>query len=949
MQPRFLKQCAVSLWLLAFSLLAQAAVNLSDPIPFDPQVKVGKLDNGLTYFIRQNTRPEKRVEMRLVLKVGSVLEDDDQQGLAHFTEHMAFNGSRNFKKNELVSYLQSIGMRFGGDLNASTGFNQTVYMLTVPTDKPDNINKGFLVLEDWAQGMEMSPEEIDKERGVILEEMRRGRGAQERARKVWMPVLFNGSKYAERLPIGKEEVIKNFPYTAIQRFYADWYRPDLMAVVVVGDIDPAQAEAMVRTHFAKLKNPANPRLRPETPVPAFTQSKALVVTDPELTTHGVDVIYPVQPLPRATTLADYRAAMVKSLTFAMLGERLRDASQKETSPFLGGSSHLGSLVKGYENYMMFAQIGPRGVEPALQALFQENARARQFGFTVDELDRARRNRLRGAERQYNERDKTESTHLASGYVSGFLMNEAVPGITHTYAWTNELLPTITLDEVNQYARRVIPVEAGASANTLTVFKGSSKDTALIPTTAQLQTLVQTAAAQPVVQAQAQVLPTSLMPTPPKAGTIVAQTTDAALGLTTLTLSNGVKVILKPTDFKNDQVLLSASRFGGQSLYGDADALNARYALGLVGSMGLGSFKPTDVSKILAGKAASFGIKMGEDTETFSGSSSSADVETMLQMLHLRMTTQRKDIALFKNWVEANQTQTKNQLDNPGVAFLDFAMKTVMQNHPRAPGLNRPEDFVKIDLERSMAIERERMGSAKGLTFALVGSFDVEKVKPLIATYIASLPTPDIPVQYKDLGVRPVSGVVKKTLHMGKDDKALDAFFFSGPAVYSLEENARLVMLAEVLNLKITEVLREKLSLIYSGRAMAQFIRDPVGGYFIMVGLPCAPQNVDTVTAGLFAEIERLKTEGPQQTDLDKVKKNLALSVPTSARTNGFWVSNLAESAHRGTDPALLLDSQARLKRIESVTPADIQAAAQRYFKQDNYVQMVMLPAVKKAE
>lgn len=944
MTSRPIQQLALGFCLLVFSLLAQAAIQLSDPMPVDPQIRVGKLGNGLSYYIKKNAKPEKRLELRLVVKAGSLQEDDDQQGLAHFAEHMAFNGSRHFKKHELVSYLQSIGMKFGGDLNAHTSFEETVYMLTAPTDKPENIDTSFLVLQDWAQGVQMADEAIDSERNIVLEELRRGQGAGDRINKQVLPAVFNGSRYAERLPIGQESLLKTFPYAAVRRFYSDWYRPDLMAVVVVGDIEPARAEALIHQHFGALKNPSPERVHNRVIVPPYSQAQAVVATDAEQPRNSVQIYFPTQPRQVATRLADARIDLIRGLSDLMLAERLRDLAQQETPPFPNASGMLQAMNQSQEQFILSMGVGQRGVEVAVQAGLAEVNRIRQFGFNVQELERARKAQLSFLERAFNERDKTESGRFAAEYIRNFLVAEAIPGIANEYAWARELLPGITVEEVNAFFRTKVP----ATAATLAVYAGSAKDTHITPSTEKLQTIVQAASAQAVVQTQAKALPQSLMASAPPAGTIVSESHNAALGLTTLTLSNGVRVILKPSDFKNDEVLLAANRFGGQSLYSDADDLNAKFASALVPSMGLDAFTPSDVRKILAGKVATLNQGIGETHEFVSGNSSRGDMETMFQTLYLRMRTQRKDDALFKNWVEERQNATRNQMSNPMSAFMDFALKTLLQNHPRVAGLPQPEDFAKVNLERSMAIYRERLGSAKGMAFTLVGSFAVDQVKPLIATYLASLPVPDIPVQYKDLGIRPVGGIVKKTLHLGKDNKALAVLFFSGPAAYSPDEVARLNLLNEVLNLKITEVLREQRGLIYAGNAQGSLSRAPYESYTITVGAPCAPANVDAVVQALLTEIERLQTEGPQPEDLAKVKKNASLGVQMSARTNAFWSSTLAESVMYGNDPSPLLDTSTRLQRIERITPADIQAAAQRYFKKDNYVQMVMLPE-KKAE
>lgn len=923
-------------FLLALSWSAQAAITLSDPVPVGPQVKIGKLANGLTYYIQKNTKPEQRVELRLVVKAGSILEDDDQQGLAHFTEHMAFNGSRHFKKHELISYLQSIGVKFGADLNAYTGFDETVYILPIPTDKKDNLETGFLVLEDWAQGISMNDADIDKERDIILEEARLGKGATDRMNKLVLPEVFNGSKYAERLPIGKEDIIKNFKYEAIRRFYADWYRPDLMAVVVIGDVDPVQAEKMIVAHFSGLQNPAKERVRDYAKIPDRPESKSLVVTDKEATNNVVLIRYPVRTSAQEKTMADYRQNMIKRLVANMMAQRLQELTLQATPPFLGASNSLGMIVRGYESYSSYAVLGRGGVEPAIRAVVQENEKARQYGFSTEELERAKKMQLRNVESAYNERDKTNSVTYAAEYIRHFLMQETIPGIVNEFAYFNELLPGIILAEVNDYVRRSIPV----ATQKLVVYMGSDKTEVPAPTESALLQLVNAAEKMPVVMNEQKKVAASLMERPVKPGSIVSEKPNKELDLLELELSNGVKVILKTTDFKNDQVLISATRFGGQSLYGDKDNFNARYANAVVWNMGLKTFSPTDIPKVLAGKAANLQTSSGFYTESFSGNAGTADVEALFQLLYLRMTSPRKDEELFKAFVSKSQDATKNTMANPESIFNDTLISTLFNDHPRLVHTAKPEDFSKIDLDRSMTIFNERFSSAKGLTFIIVGSFDVDKMKPLITSYLANLPTSELPVKYKDLGLHAVSGVIKKEVRVGSEQKSRVSITFNGDARYSKEENLRFHAMIEVMNLRITDILREKMALIYGGGMSGALSRTPTQTYRIGVMLPCGPDNVDKVIAAMFAEIEKMKIEGPLPSDLNKVKQNWLKERQTQMRTNGYWLGNLQDSVLYGTDMAEMLSYE---KRLEDVTVYDVKEAAKLYFNTNNYVQLVMYP------
>ncbi|GAB3392054.1 M16 family metallopeptidase [Massilia agri] len=911
-----------------------APLRLDAPIPVGPQVKVGKLANGLTYYIQKNARPERKLELRLVVKAGSILEDEDQRGLAHFVEHMAFNGSTNFRKHELVSYLQSIGVGFGADLNAYTSFDETVYILPIPTDKQENVSKAFQVLEDWAHGLSFDPETIDKERGIVLEELRLGKGASDRMSKQIMPAIFNGSRYAERLPIGTEDVLRNFTPEALKRFYRDWYRPDLMAVVVVGDIDPGQAEKLVKSHFAHLKNPQPSRPRAYAEIPARQSTQALVVTDQEATGNAVLIRYPVQKVEEAGTIRAYRDDLVQSLFAAMLNQRLQELSQLPEPPFMGASSSLGKLTPRYRSYNASAALGPRGAEVALSALVEENERARRYGFGAAELERMKKNLMRTYEQAWNERAKSDSGTYAAEYIRNFLQQEAIPGIDTEYRYVKELVPGITLDEVNAYARRTIPADSGK----LVLYTGVTRpDT---PKGEQLLATVEAAQHAEVSRHDEKAVAARLMDKPPRAGAIVAQAQDKALGLTHLTFSNGVKVILKPTDFRNDQVMMSAARFGGQSLFGDQDILNARFANAIVASMGVKDFTPLDMRKILAGKAAQVNVGLANYTDVVVGASGATDIETMLQLTWLKFSGVRRDEDLFRSYVGKQAEQARNQTAQPGTRFGDAVMAALYNNHPRAPRSLTPEEYAQIDLDRSIDIFRQRFSSAKDLTFILVGSFDPAAIKPLLATYLGSLPTPEIPVAYRDVGLRPATGVVKREVKSGTEPKSTISLTFTGQAEFTEAEQLRLSALLEVTNIRIIDVLREQMALIYGGGATGALSKIPYGNYSIGVTLPTGPENVDKVLATTFAEIKRLQTQGPDAADLEKVKSNWIQNHRRSLRENGYWLGHLQAALSEGTDPASILDVE---KRVQALTADDIRLAAQRYFNERNYVQVVLNP------
>jgi zinc protease len=937
MKFSFSNKVVSSLFLfLSISALSLAQSNLTDPLPISPEIKVGKLSNGLTYYIRKNSRPEKKVELRLVLNAGSILEDDDQQGLAHFMEHMAFNGTKNFKKNELVSFLQSIGVEFGADLNAYTSFDETVYILPIPTDKKENLEKGFQVLEDWASTVTLDPSEIDKERGVVLEESRLGKGAEDRMGKVIYPKLFEGSKYAQRLPIGKEEILKTFKPEAIKRFYKTWYRPDLMAVIVVGDLDPVEAEKMVKTHFEKLKNPSNEVARMKAEISTRKISEGLVVTDPEAQNHLLQIYSSYKVDNPEITVGDYRESMVHNLFSVMFSGRMQELTQKANPPFVFGSSSLSGFVRGYEVYSSFAVIGKAGVEPAINALMEENARARKFGFTGPELDRAKKSLMRNMERAYNERDKSESADYADEFIRNFLDKEPIPGIQNEFNYYTQFLNAISLEEVNQFAAKNIP----DGESKLVILNGPDKSDFTLPTGDQLLSMVDKASKNQVIAFEEKAVASSLMDSPPSSGRIVNEKENKELGFTEITLSNGVKVILKPTTYKNDQVVMSATRFGGQSLYDLKDNVNASSAMAVVTQMGVKDFSPVDLRKVLAGKTVNGTPRLGSISEGFGGQCGSADVETLLQLTYLYLTQPRKDAELFNSYIGKQQSLYKNMMSNPQAVYQDSLQKILYNNHPRGPRVPKAEDFEKINLDRSLEIYKERFGNANGMTFIFVGSFDLNKTKQLVTSYLGSLPSNGPSPAFKDLGVRPVKGIVKKEVRKGTEPKSYVTMVFTGETKYADESQLKLLTMTEIMNIKLMETLREDLSGIYGGGMRGSLSKNPYENYSVSVSFPCGPENVDKLITATWDEIKKMKTNGPSEADLNKVKETLTKQYLENLKDNTYWLGKLQQTIEIGTNPADILTGE---KRIAAITTKDIKEAANKYLNDKNYVQVVLYP------
>ena len=919
--------------LVIFPVLAQP--KLTDPLPVSSEVKIGTLPNGLRYYIKKNSKPENKMELRLAVNAGSLLEEDNQQGLAHFTEHMGFNGSKNFKKNDLVSFLQSIGVKFGAHLNAYTSFDETVYMLSIPLDKPENLTKGLLVLEDWAGGISFDPVEIEKERGVVLEESRGRKGAQDRMMEKVYPKLFVGSKYADRLPIGKDDILKTFKPETIKQFYKDWYRPDLMAVVAIGDFDVAEVETLIKTNFGKLKKNPKAKNRYTVEMAPRQQSEGLVVTDKEATNPILQVFYPYSKSKTQTTIADYRESIVNNLFQSMLSSRMSELTQKANPPFIFGGSNMGGFLRGVEAFTSFALLSPAGVEPAINAIIQEGERARQFGFTVNELDRAKKSMMKNLERSLNEKDKTESAMYADEYVRNFLEKEPIPGIENEFLYHQTLLPGIDLVEINKYAARIIP----QGGKKFAIITAPENPGFALPTNDQLLVMIEKASTLEVKPYEEKIVAASLLTSLPAPGKVVSEKEFKDVGVTEWTLSNGIKVLAKSTDFKNDQVLMSATRFGGQFLYDIKDRYNAENASAIVSQMGIGQFSPTDLQKTLAGKSANVSPRISQISEGVSGQSSATDIEVMLQLNYLYFTQPRMDEDLFKSYISKQKGFAQNMMANPQMVFQDTLMQTLYARHERGPRMPNAETYDKIDAQRSFDIYKERFSNASGFTFIFVGTFDIAELKKLSEIYLASLPSTGTPSSFRDIGLRPVKGAVKKEVYRGKEPKSFIAMQFTGAVEYSDAEQLKIQMLVELMNIKLIEKLREEIGGMYSGGMSGSITKNPYGNYTIGASVPCGPENVDKLVNATWEEINKVKA-GPAEADLNKVKETLKIQSKESMKDNVYWRTKMQQWVELGTNPGDILSTE---KRIDAITVKDIQAAASKYFNEKNYLQVILYP------
>ena len=932
---KILAFCTTLLFVCFLNIQLNAQINLNQALPVDPNVKIGKLPNGLTYYIRKNAKPEKKIELRLAVNAGSILEDNEQQGLAHFMEHMNFNGTKNFRENQLVDYLQKVGVKFGADLNAYTGFDETVYILPIPGDNPDIVEKGFTVLEDWAGNNLFEPKEIEKERGVVLEESRLSKGSGQRMMRQYFPELFKGSKYAGRLPIGKDSILKTFKPGLLKKFYQDWYRPNLMAVIVVGDIDPALAEKKIIAHFSKFKNPATTRVRPSIiPIQNWTKPEAMVVTDDEATNTMVQIFNFVQPDKKIKTWGDYRQSMVQGLFSSLINQRLNELTQKEKPPFIFGSTGFNEFLRGYKAFTSFAFLGQGKVEDAVNALVSETERARQLGFLQAELDRAKANLLNEAEKEYNEKDKSESGDIVSEYVDNFLDGAAIPGVANRYKFIKQVLPTITLAEINSVAKKM-----PAPTNAFALVTAPSSEKQKLPDNKTLLQEVVAAIKKPVAAYEEKAIAQSLIDQEPAAGNVTQESANSKLGTTDFTLSNGITITIKPTTYKNDQIIMDAWRLGG---YGKADLAekdNTQYAAILVQQMGVKDLSPTDLEKFLSGKTVGANPYINENEEGIEGSSSVKDFETFLQLTHLYFTQPRKDEALFNSFVNKQKGAYQFLSQNPRAFYRDTLMKVAYNNNPWVDGIPKAETFEKLDLNKVLSAYKNIFDNAYGMHFTFVGNIDAAKTKPLLEKYLGSLPSAQKENSFKDNGVRLVKGPLDVNVKKGKEPQSFITFMFEGDVQYTREERINLQALIEVINIRIIEKLREEMSGVYGAGLRGTIERRPYPHYSITSNIPCGPENVDKLTTALIGLIKEAQTK-VEQKDLDKVKETWKKQYETNIQSNDFWLNNLSSAWINQDNPENILDYE---QKVNEVTTEGVQKAAQKFLTLNDYVKVVLYP------
>ncbi len=905
-------------------------------LPVDPDVRIGTLPNGLRYYVRRNAKPEQRAELRLVVNAGSILEDNDQRGLAHFLEHMAFNGTKNFAKNDIVKYLESIGVRFGADLNAQTGFDETIYILPVPTDSAGILEKSFRFLGDVATGILFDSADVVAERGVVLSEWRTGLGAGERVRDQQFPVIFKGSRYAERLPIGLPEVIENANPAPLKRFWRDWYRPDMMAVIAVGDADPAKLEALIKSTFAPIPKRTNARPRPVATVPAHDSTLVTIATDPEVTSSSVGVLWKLPPT-GTKTVGDLRRLLMQRLYNNMLNQRFNELAQKPDAPFLGAGAGGGNFVRGSDYYSLDAGAKEGKVLESLQLVLTEAERVQRHGFLQSELDRGRTNLLRAFERAYAERDKTPSASFVGEYIDNFLSDEGIPGIAFEYAVAQKILPTLTLAEVN-----ALDQSRSGAANRVVTVTMPKKDGLAVPTEAQVRSVFGTVMASNITPWTETVAEGALVATAPTAGRVVSERKVDSIGLTEWTLSNGVKVYVKPTDFNADQILMSAWSPGGASLLPDTDVFRAALTPTAMQNGGVGNFSIIDLNKKLTGKVASVTPFIADLNEGLSGRASPKDLETLMQLVWLRMTAPRADTTAMKALLQQFDAALRNKDANPAAVFSDTVQVTLANGHPRVRPLS-VEMLKELDLAKMEAIYRDRFGDASDFSFLFVGNVDLAVLKPLVEQWLAALPAAGRKETFKDVGPKLFSGTIDKAVRKGLAPQSQTAILIAGTDAWSREQSYLLSSVGEVLEMRLLDRLRESLGGTYSVNVSTGFSRRPRQEWQVVIGFGSSPEKADTMFAAVRQELDSLRRVPPTAAEVERVREQQRRELEVARKQNNWWMSVLQGRLDNGDDVLTVYADDAL---IAGLTAEKLSAATRKYLDESNRARFVLLPEPK---
>ena len=912
-----------------------AAYALSTDMPVDPEVLTGGLANGLRFYIRPNPKPSRQAELRLVVKAGSVLEDDDQRGLAHFVEHMQFQGSRHFPGQSIDSFLASIGLTIGSDANAVTSFDDTQYTLRVPTDRPAVLDTALTVLEDWAGGALFDDAAIERQRAIVLAEWRRNLGADERTADKLRRVQLEGSRYADRSPIGDPTVIQAAQRDRLVRFYRDWYRPDLMTVIVVGDVDKNAIASMIAQHFSSIANPAPERPRPVYDVPEHRGTKYVVLTDKENTNTAVS-LSDLRPARNQGSVGGYRDILKDQLFAQMLGDRLDEIAQGDRPPFLRAAAGRGLFPapKARDQALLQALVPNDGVARGLDALVSELKRVTTFGFTATELARAKQANLAASERAAEESPDRESQSRADEYTRNFLQREALPTIWQELAFHRRFLPEIALSDMNALASDWFP-----ESNRLVVALAPEVAGRVPPSEAELMSAVQAASARSVTAYVDAGAGLALMERPPAPGRIVKTALNG--GVTEWTLSNGATVALLPTTLKADQILFRATAPGGTSLASDADFFAARSADDVIPAGGVGTFTEPVLERLLTGKSLAVQPFLTEIRQGMRGGSAPRDLEAMFQLIHLRFTAPRADATVFAAMKGRALAMLADQAAAPDVLFNQTLASALSGNHPR----RQPESsatVAKWNLDTSLAFYKARFADAGNFTFVFVGSFTLDAMRPLVETYLASLPATRARETWRDLGVKAPGEVVQTTVRKGIAPKSEVAIVFTGPFEFGPSSQLALQTVTVLLQSRLSDAIREQHGATYAISVDSDTSRYPRPEYHVTIDWTCDPAQVESLVQRVFQEVTAVRETALTEDQMERVRGYLQRELDRNSQDNVYFLNQIMRRYESGEPLGRDVVSE-RAAEIKGLTAETVSRAAVRYLDPARYVRVTLMP------
>jgi zinc protease len=930
-----IRQFFFVLLVIAASGFQQAVAQQMPSIPVDPNVRIGKLSNGLTYYIRKNALPEKRAFFYIAQKVGSIQEEPQQRGLAHFLEHMCFNGTKHFPDNSLVSYLEKIGVKFGENLNAYTSIEETVYNIdNVPVTTPNAIDSCLYILHDWSNDLTLDPKEIDKERGVINEEWRLRRTAMQRIQEAMLPVVMKGSKYEDCMPIGTMDIVMHFKPQVLRDYYEKWYRPDLQGVVVVGDINVDEMEAKIKKIFSDIPAQPNAAKRIYYPVPDNAEPIVFIGQDKELTNSSAVIFIKHEAVPDSlkNSLAYLAKDYLVSMACNMLNARYNEMLQKPNPPFTSAEAFDGEffVAKTKDALGCGAGLRENEIDKGFGAMYRELLRAKEFGFTQSEYTRARADMLRSMESLYNERDKQESNTYVDKYVRNFLDNEPIPSIEQRYTIMNQLAPNIPVEAINQVFAQMVK-----DSDIVVMYTAPEKAGLKLPTKEELLDVMSKVRAEKLTAYVDKVSNEPLIAVKPKAGKVLSVKKNPLMGTTEMTLSNGAKVVFKKTDFKKDEITVNAVSKGGSSLFPDNDVVDIKQLSEVAGLGGIGKFSTVDLQKVLAGKMASVSASVGLTTESVNASCSPKDAETMMQLIYLTFTSPRKDLDAFNSYKTRLKADLKNQAMEPMTALQDTLMKAVYGNNPRAARMK--ENMVdKIDYDKILSMYKNRFCDASDFTFFFVGNADPDTLKPLIEQYIASLPAIHRTETYKKM-MYMRKGVYSNEFLKKQQTPTSNIFMMvSGAEPYTLKNVLLSSMLGQILDIVYTKTIREDAGAAYSVSSSGSISSYPTPLSSLQIFFPTAPEKKALAMKLTKEGIEGIIKNGPDVKDLNKVKEFMLKNHAERLKQNSYWMGVLVEKWDTGLDT-----SKGYEDMVKSITVKDIQAFAAGLYRQNNFITVSM--------